>query len=160
MKKLFLFPLIISCLCGSANAQTQTSSTDPNSISLTDSKGIKYRLVSVGDMLPRLFVNDKEVGRELLEHYAAVTGKLQADLFERQKKQALLHNRENEELVNRIVNDLVSQKIISSPAALTSLKLDINGFIINGQKQSYGLYKQYKDKFLTSADKVYRFNSN
>jgi len=160
MKKLFLFPLIIVCLCGYAQAQTPAKGADQNSISYTDTKGIMYRLISVGDMLPRLFINDKEISRDQMEQYAAITGKLQSELFERQKKQALQHNRENEALLGRIINDLVSQKIISSPAALTSLRLDINGFVVNGQKQSFDLYKQYKGKFITSADKVYRFNSN
>ncbi|MES2108138.1 MAG: hypothetical protein V4577_05300 [Bacteroidota bacterium] len=157
MKKLFLSTVIMVCLCGHINAQATPG--DPNSISYTE-KGVQYRLISIGDKLPRLFVNDKEIPAAQLERYSTIINKLQPELFERQKKQALLANRENEEVINKIVSDLVSQKVISSTAALTSLRLDVSSFMVNGQKQSFGLYTQYKNKFITSADKVYRFNCN
>ena len=150
--------LAAACLSVGVKAQNKSVNTDPNAITWAD-KGNSYRLISAGDKLPRLFVNEKEIPAVQLNGYAPVIDKMQNELWARQKKAAQLNEIENEQQVNNIVAELVSQKIIPSAGALISFRLDGGSFVVNGKKQSFDVYTRFKHKFITSPDKVYQFNN-
>ncbi|HZY36116.1 MAG TPA: hypothetical protein VFE53_05680 [Mucilaginibacter sp.] len=158
MKKIFIAMLAVACFSVHARGQNTGVKTDPNAINLTD-KGNSYRLISIGDKLPRLFVNDREVPAARLNDYAPIIDKMQNELWTRQKKAGQISDAEKEQQVNNIVADLVSQKIILSAAALLSFRLDGGGFVVNGKKQAFDVYTRFKRKFITSPDKVYQFNN-
>jgi hypothetical protein len=155
MKKSMLLFITAMCLGGYVNAQYNMP--NQNTIVYNSPKGIRYRLISIGDKLPQLLVNDKEVPRGQMEGNEGIIEKLQTELWERQKK---LGNRENEMQLNSIVSDLVLQKIINSANALISFRLDKSGFVVNGQKQTYAVFARYRDKFITSSEMVYQFNND
>ena len=150
--------LAAACLSVGAKAQNKSVSTDPNAITWAD-KGNSYRLISIRDKLPRLFVNDKEIPAAHLSDYEPVIDKMQTELWARQKKAVRINDAEREEQVNNIVADLVSQKIIPSANALFSFRLDGGGFVVNGKKQPFDVYTRFKNKFINSPDKVYQFNN-
>jgi len=141
-----------------AKAQNKSVSTDPNAINWAD-KGNTYRLISIGDKLPRFFVNDKEVPATRLNDYAPVIDKMQNELWARQKKAAQMNNAESGQKVNQIVAELVSQRIVPSANALISFRLDGGGFMVNGKKQPFDVFTRFKQKFINSPDKVYQFNN-
>jgi hypothetical protein len=158
MKKIFFAIVTIVCFSVQAKAQNNAAGTDPNAITIAD-KGSTYRLISIRDKLPRLFVNDKEVRAAPLNDYAPVIDKMQNELWARQKKAAQIKNAADEQQVNNIVAELVSKKIIASINALVSFRLDGGSFVVNGKKQSFDVFTLFKHKFITSADKVYQFNN-
>lgn len=56
-----------------------------NTVTTTDSDGIKYKLVIIGDLLPRFFVNNKQVNRNELGKYSYIIDRLMPILWQRQK---------------------------------------------------------------------------
>ena len=158
MKKILLLVMLAGCFSGHAQAQNPAKVTGPGTIKWAD-KGATYILISAGDKLPRLFVNNKEIPQAQLDSYSKVIEKLQQQLWGQEKIEAQAADSENQQRVNNIADEIVSEKIISSAAALFSFRLDGSGFMVNGKKQPFNIYTQFKNKFITSADKVYRFNN-
>jgi len=158
MKKLFLLGLAAICFWVPANAQNVSGASDANTITRAEN-GTSYRLISIGDKLPRLFVNDKEVAAAQLDRYGKVIDRLQSELWAGQKKQAQMNDAEREQQVSKIVTDLISLKIIPSANALLSFRLDGGGFVVNGKRQPFDTFTRFKNKFITSPDKVYQFNN-
>jgi hypothetical protein len=157
MKKMMLLFFTFACIA-CTYGQPKAANDDPNSISYTDPAGTRYCLVSIGDKLPQLFVNGKELPAHRLEEYAGIVEKLQTQLWERQKKQGRQAQQDNDERVKAIVTSLVTDKVVNSAAALTSFRLDKDGFTVNGQKLSFEIFARYKTKFILSPDKLYLFN--
>ena len=158
MKKLFLLTLAAICFGISARAQDVSGAKDAGTITRAEN-GTSYRLVSIGDKLPRLFINNKEVPSAQLGAYGEIIGNLQNDLWARQRKQAQINNAENAQQLNKIAADLVSQKIVLSVNALFSFRLDSREFVVNGKKQPFDIFTRFKNKFIISPDKVYQFNN-
>jgi hypothetical protein len=157
MKKIFLFAICAGCLCTSAFGQNTLKTNDPNTISQIIG-GTNYRLICVGDNIPRLYINGAEVATPSLNAYSEIITMLQAGLFTRQETAARKRDMENSEHLGEIVNDLISAKIIPSKDALNSFRLDQESFLVNGQKQSFTMFSRFKTKYLNTADKVYAFN--
>jgi len=57
-----------------------------NTIITTDAKGVKYKLVMIGDRRPKFYVNDKIVTGEMLEKYTLLIDKLSKELWARQSE--------------------------------------------------------------------------
>jgi hypothetical protein len=162
MKKIFLFLIAVTCLteCTQGQGQIKPAGDDPNTITYKDSGGTQYRLVSIGDQLPRLYINGKELPKSQLEDYAELIERLQAQLWARQKKAAAQNDRVRDEQMRQLVADLVREKIIGSSGDLTSLRLDSKGFTVNGKPQSFAVFSRYKAKYLPTAETVYEYNHN
>jgi len=158
MKKIFLWILFAGCFPGYVQAQNTAMVTGPGTIKWAD-KGATYLLISIGDKLPRLFVNNKEIPQGQLDSYSKVIEKLQQQLWAQQKQEAQISDSENQQCLNNIAAEIVSEKIIASTGALLSFRLDAHGFMVNGKQQPFTIYTRFKNKFITSIDKIYQFNN-
>jgi len=158
MNKIILLVLLAGCFSGYAQAQNVATVTGPGAIKWAD-KGATYMLISIGDKLPRLFVNDKEIPQAQLDSYSKVIEKLQQQLWAQQKQDAQIADSENQHCLNNIAGEIVSEKIIASAGALLSFRLDAHSFMVNGKQQPFTIYTRFKNKFLTSGDRVYQFNN-
>ena len=158
MKKIFLWILFAGCFPGYVQAQNTAMVTGPGTIKWAD-KGATYLLISIGDKLPRLFVNNKEIPQAQLDSYSKVIEKLQQQLWGQEKQEARAVDSENQRCMNNIAGEIVAEKIITSAGALLSFRLDGSGFMVNGKKQPFNIYTRFKNKFITVADKVYQFNN-
>ena len=157
MKKIILPAISAVCLFAGASGLGHAQTSDPISISCTKN-GTTYRLICVGDMLPRLFVNAKEITPADMNNYAIIVSPLQAELLAWQKAAAQKCNADNERRLNELIHGMVTARIITSSTALVSFRLDRGGFIVNGQKQSFAVFNKFKTKYLLSEDKIYSFN--
>ena len=158
MKKILLLIVFIGCISGYVRAQSTARVTGPGTIKWAD-KGVTYILISIGDKLPRLFVNNKEIPQAQLDSYSKVIEKLQEQLWGQEKQEAQTTDSENQQRESNIAAAIVSEKLVASAGALPSFRLDEGGFMVNDKKQPFDVYTMFKKRFITSADKVYQFNN-
>jgi len=158
MKKILLLVVLAGCFSGYAQAQNPAKVTGPGTIKWAD-KGATYILISIGDKLPRLFVNNKEIPQAQLDSYSKVIEKLQQQLWGQEKQEAPAKDSENQQCLNNIAGEIVSEKIIASAGSLLSFRLDAHSFMVNGKQQPFTIYTRFKNKFITSGDRVYQFNN-
>jgi hypothetical protein len=57
-----------------------------NTVTTTAADGKRYKLIIIGDVLPRLFVNDKQVSSTQLTRYSDIIEKLKPILLQRQRQ--------------------------------------------------------------------------
>lgn len=57
-----------------------------NTVTTTVADGTRYKLVIIGDALPRLFVNNKQISSAQLPKYSDIIEKLAPILLQRQKQ--------------------------------------------------------------------------
>jgi len=57
-----------------------------NTVTSTGTDGTRYKLVIIGDVLPKLFVNNKQVSNARLTQYSDIIEKLTPILLQRQRK--------------------------------------------------------------------------
>ena len=158
MKKILLLVMLAGCFSGNVQAQNGARVTGPGTIKWSE-KGATYILISIGDKLPRLFVNNKEIPQAQLDSYSKVIEKLQQQLWGQEKQEAQTTDSENQQRESNIAAAIVSEKLVASAGALLSFRLDEGGFMVNDKKQPFDVYTRFKKRFITSADKVYQFNN-
>lgn len=57
-----------------------------NTVTTTDANGTKYKLVIIGDLLPRFFINNKRINTSELRKYSDIIDRLTPVLWQRQKE--------------------------------------------------------------------------
>jgi hypothetical protein len=57
-----------------------------NTVTTTDTSGTKYKLVIIGDMRPKFFINSKQIDSDELIKYGDIIAKLTPILWQRQKQ--------------------------------------------------------------------------
>ncbi len=65
---------------------------------------------------------------------------------------------EDRKLFDQMVNELISEKIVESRNALSSLSLDSKEFSINGVKQSDAMHQKFATKYLKDKNSSMRVN--
>lgn len=129
-----------------------------NTVTTTGPDGGHYKLVQIGDRLPKLYVNNKLITINDLDKYSSLIQSLNVMLWQRQKTAA----KEKEAGMARqqvaIINDLVKDLIVKSAKDVLSFRLTANEFIVNGKVQSFATFSRYVKKYISSADTAYQFN--
>jgi len=129
-----------------------------NTVTATGPDGVKYKLVQIGDRLPKLYLNNKLVPAENLGRYATLISQLTPVLWHRQKEAAKQIEGNTAEKQVAIVNDLVKEGIIRTEKELLSFRLTANEFVVNGKNQSFTIFSRFMNKYIGSGDEVYQFN--
>lgn len=129
-----------------------------NTITSTDTDGTKYKLVLIGDLLPVLYVNGKSIATEELKNYSHIIDKLTPVLWQRQKDEADKRNERFEKARNAIADELIKTGLVENLASIESFLLSAKELIVNDKNQSLEVFIKFKNKFITSADRVFYFN--
>jgi hypothetical protein len=159
MKKMYLLLVAIICFTGYCQGQPKMAAESFDTISFTDKDGTDYKLISMGDKVPRLFVNGSELSRKELEGYANMVDQLQKELFERQQKIRSEKSAQKGKDMDVLAKQLVADGILSSTEALTKLLLDEDNFIVNDKKQSWAALAKYIRLFSITSQNCYHFNT-
>ncbi|HEX2683595.1 MAG TPA: hypothetical protein VHL77_06670, partial [Ferruginibacter sp.] len=134
-----------------------------NTVTTTDKDGTRYKYVSIGDKLPRFYVNDELMTRKKMNKYSDLISKLEAELWKRQadegKKREEELNATSSQKVSEIANDLIHEKLVAGKEQIASFRLTSNEFVVNGEKQSYETFTRYKNKYIKTPYDVYKFNN-
>jgi hypothetical protein len=68
---------------------------------------------------------------------------------------------EDRKLLNSLLNEIVSEKIVSNEDDISSITLNSTAFIVNGKKQSSSMHQKFKTKYLKDANSELNYhNSN
>lgn len=177
LKKGFWLPLISLCFtAASVSAQVSKSSVTANkdvnfpvsstaseenylnTITTTGPDGVRYKLVQIGDRLPKLFVNNKLVRTEEMDRYGSLIQNLKPILWQRQKEAARERAAYDIHQQDAIINDILKDQLAKSSKDVLSFELSADDFIINGKTQSFSIFSRYMKKYIKNNDKVYQFN--
>jgi bla regulator protein blaR1 len=63
-----------------------------------------------------------------------------------------------EEVLGKIADDLVKDRIVESAAKLISFTLGKGELVVNDQKQPFDIYNRYKARYIKSSEEQYRYN--
>lgn len=129
-----------------------------NTVTTTGPDGKHYKLVQIGDRLPKLFVNSKLIKTEDLDRYASLIGSLTPVLFERQKATARQNDADAVKQQDAIINDMVKDQLVKTAKEVTSFRLTANELLVNGKAQPFSVFSRYMKKYIKDNDKVYQFN--
>jgi hypothetical protein len=130
----------------------------PNTITTNGPDGTRYKLVQIGDRLPKLFVNNKLVSAENLDRYGDLIGSLTLILRQRQKAAARQKGADETRQQDAIINDMVKDQLVKIPRDVLSFRLTANEMIVNGKAQSFPVFNRYMKKYIKNNDRVYQFN--
>ena len=83
MKKLTITCFGIIMLCGITHGQTNKRQVAGDTIDYTAKAGSHYKMIVIGDKLPKLYVNNKKISRADMGQYDAIIGLLQQKLDDR-----------------------------------------------------------------------------
>jgi hypothetical protein len=129
-----------------------------NTASTVDANGTKYKLVLIGDLLPKLYVNNRPVSNNDLIRYNKTIEQLSAVIWQRQKladeKKKVLF----EKNTKAIINDLIKRGVVKNENDIVSFRLTAEGFVVNNKRISFGIFTYFKNKYTKSGDEVYYFN--
>jgi hypothetical protein len=129
-----------------------------NTVISTDTNGTKYKLVIIGDLLPKLYVNGKSIKADELKNYTFTIDRLTPLLWQRQKDEADKRNGRFEKARDAIAAELVMAGLVKNLASIKSFLLSANELLVNDKNQSLEVFIRFKNKFITSADQVFYFN--
>ena len=129
-----------------------------NTVTTTGADGTQYKLVQIGDDLPKFYVNNRLVAVNELDRYSSLIGRLQPVLWERQKASAQANRTDELSRQESIVNDLVTDHIVKAAVDVLSFRLTANGLIVNDKPQPYTLFERYAKKYIKNTGNVYTFN--
>ena len=129
-----------------------------NTVTTTDTDGTKYKLVVIGDVLPKLYVNGKTIKADGLKNYSHVIEKLTFVLWKRQKEEADKRNERFGKTRDAIAGELVKAGLVKNLSGIVSFLLSSKKFIINDKDQSMDVFTKFKNDFITSTDQVFYFN--
>jgi hypothetical protein len=129
-----------------------------NTVTSTDTVGIKYKLMIIGDLMPVLFVNGKRIKADELKNYSHIIDKLAPVLCHRQEEEANKRNERFEKTRNAIAGELVKEGMVKNLSGISSFLLSAKEFIVNDKNQSMEVFTRFKNKFITSADQAFYFN--
>lgn len=123
-------------------------------------KGNVYKLVLIGDLVPRLTVDGMSIAKKQLRYYADIVDSLANVIWKRQteeseRRDAIL---ENQKL--KILNDLIEKSYFSNITAIKSFYLTSTQFLVNGQNQDAKIFSFFKTKYIKAADTVFYYESN
>jgi beta-lactamase regulating signal transducer with metallopeptidase domain len=134
-----------------------------NTVTTTDKDGNRYKYVSIGDKMPRFYVNDELISKKKMNKYSDLISKLEAELWKRQEEEGKKREEElsegSSQKLSEIANDLIREKLVANKEQVASFRLTSNEFVVNGEKQPYETFARYKNKYIKSAYDVYKFNS-
>jgi len=129
-----------------------------NTVASTGPDGTSYKLIQIGDLLPRLYVNGKLTPTNRLNGYAPELDKLNHLLGERQRKAARQNEARKSAQQQAIVNDLVKDGVVKSDRDVVSFRLTSAEFTVNDKKQSFVVFNRYAKKYINNDDRIYQFN--
>ena len=129
-----------------------------NTVTTTGPDGTRYKLVQIGDRLPKLFVNNKLIATENLDRYAGLIESLTPILWQRQKETAWRKDVDEITQQEAIINDMVKDQLIKTPKDVVSFRLTANEMIVNGKAQSFPVFSRYMKKYIKNGDRAYQFN--
>jgi hypothetical protein len=129
-----------------------------NTVTSADVDGTKYKLIMVGDLLPKLYVNGRLINNNELNKYAEVIDKLTPILWQRQKQEAEKKNKAFVKTRDSIVNDLKNEPQFRKVNSIESFRLSEKEFIVNDSNQPFELFTRFKNKYIQSSDQVFFFN--
>jgi hypothetical protein len=150
--------LLLITLLNSACANGQQAKKDDDHTVSMSTGGNTYQLTAVGDRVPTFLINGSAIAKEAFEDYEPLFSELQLQLEEKKRRLAQKARVLTEQSRVNLVNELVQDKLIQSTSDLRSFRLDNNGFLINGQKQSFDVFSRYKTKHLTGSHSIIQFN--
>jgi hypothetical protein len=129
-----------------------------NTITSTDTDGTKYKLVVIGDVLPKLYINGKSIKADELKNYGHIIDKLTLVLWQRQKEEDDKRNERFEKTRDAIASELVKSGLVKNLTNIESFLLSAKEFIVNDKNQSTEVFIRFKNNFITSTDQVFYFN--
>ncbi len=129
-----------------------------NTVTTTGPDGARYKLVQIGDRLPKLFVNNKLIPADNLDRYADLIGSLTPILWQRQKAAARQKDADETRQQDAIINDMVKDRLVKTPKDVLSFRLGANEMVVNGKPQSFAVFSRYMKKYIRNSDRAYQFN--
>jgi hypothetical protein len=129
-----------------------------NTVTTKGPDGVHYKLVQIGDRLPKLYVNNNLIATDDLGKYDALIQRLNTVLWQRQKTAAREKEADMAQQQEAIINELVKDHFIKSAKDVLSFRLTANDFMVNGKVQSFSTFSRYMKKYIRSNDNVYQFN--
>lgn len=73
---------------------------------------------------------------------------------------AKMNAEEDRKILNSLLTEIVSEKIVSSEDEISSIILNNSDFIVNGKKQSASLHQKFKTKYLKDANRELNYQNN
>ncbi len=140
-------------------SQIQIDETYLNTVSTTGADGTKYKLVIIGDMLPKFYVNGQLLSHTEMEKYNEIIDKLTPVLWQRQKKAAEEQRKEISEITSAILKELINKHYYKDEASIVSFLLSSKELIINKQRQSNEMFIYFWNKFGKSSDAFYYYDN-
>ncbi len=134
--------------------------TPLNTVTTTGSDGTQYKLVQIGDNLPKFYVNSKLIPLDDIARYASLIDRLEPILWERQKNSAQQNKAKAIRQQDAIVSDLVKDQIVKNQGDIFSFRLTADELIVNGKAQPYSIFSRYMKKYIKNNASVYVFNQS
>ncbi len=141
-------------------SQTSIEETYLNTASTTGADGTKYKLVIIGDMLPKFYVNGQLLSRTEMEKYNEIIDKLTPVLWQRQKQAAEEQSKEISKITSAVLKELIDKHYYKDEASIESFLLSSKELIINKQRQSNEMFIYFWNKFGKSSDAFYYYDNS
>lgn len=174
MKKQILFAqlvlLVATVLATSAQAQNladkvtleqndKPTKNDLNTATVVIA-GKKCSLTLIGDMLPDLFIDGKQIPASQIDEYTAETDSLSHVIWAKQRKDAERKDAAIAKAKLQILEELSSTKYGFSRKNVQSFYLTSKEFFVNKKLQSADVFAHFKSKYLKSDDKAFYYEKN
>jgi hypothetical protein len=131
-----------------------------NTVSTTGADGTKYKLVVIGDMLPKFYINGQLLSRNEMEKYNEMIDKLTPVLWQRQKQVAEEQKKEISKITSAILKELIDKHYFKDEASVESFLLSSKELVINKHKQSNEMFIYFWNKFGESSDAFYYYDNS
>jgi hypothetical protein len=138
--------------------QTANNENYLNTVTTKDTDGKTYKLVIIGDLLPKFYVSGNLISRSELAQYSSVIEKMTPVLWQRQKQADEEKNALFEKNIKAIVDELIQKGVFKNAADIRSIRLTENVFMVNDINLSFEVFSYFKKKYIKSSDEEFYFN--
>lgn len=138
--------------------QTENNENYLNTVTTKDTDGKTYKLVIIGDLLPKFYVNGNLIPRNELAQYSSVIEKMTPVLWQRQKQADEEKNALFAKNMKTIVDELIQKGLFKNAADIRSIRLTENVFTVNDINLSFEVFSYFKKKYIKSSDEEFYYN--
>lgn len=131
-----------------------------NTVSTTGADGTKYKLVVIGDMVPKFYINGQLLSPNEMDKYNEMIDKLTPVLWQRQKQQAEEQRKEISKITSAILKELKDKHYFKGEASVESFLLSSKELFVNKQRQSNEMFIYFWNKFGKSSDAFYYYDNS
>jgi len=141
-------------------SQTPIEETYLNTVSTTGDDGTKYKLVIIGDMLPKFYVKGQLLSHTKMEKYNDIIDKLTPVIWQRQKQAAEEQRKDISKITSAILKELIDKHYFKDATSVESFLLSSKELVINKQRQSNEMFIFFWNKFGKSSDAFYYYDNS